>query len=83
MVTVLWVWNGLPLNTYILMYARTNRFYNERGSRTNYVRTAYPTVLPTPVWISITSGTANSTLHIRQSVSLTQHTVQKAGQPFP
>jgi hypothetical protein len=27
------------------MYARTNRCYSERGSRTNYVRLAYPTVL--------------------------------------
>ena len=34
----LWAWNGLPLNTYILIYARRNRCYNERGSRTNYVR---------------------------------------------
>jgi len=30
--------NGLPLNTYISMYARTNRCYNERGSRTSYFR---------------------------------------------
>jgi len=42
MVTLLWAgaWNGLPLNTYISMYARTNRCYNERGSRTNYVRSS-------------------------------------------
>jgi hypothetical protein len=44
--------NGLPLNTYISMYARTNRCYNERGSRTNYVRSSIPhctcnRVLPT------------------------------------
>ena len=29
-----------PINTYISMYARTNRCYNERGSRTNYVRSS-------------------------------------------
>ena len=34
-----------PLNTYISMYARTNRCYNELGSRTNYVL-AYPPVQP-------------------------------------
>ena len=34
----LWAWNGLPLNTYISVYARTNRCYIKRGSRTNYVR---------------------------------------------
>jgi hypothetical protein len=34
----MWAWNVLPLNTYISMYARTNRCYNERGSRTNYIR---------------------------------------------
>jgi hypothetical protein len=38
----LWAWNGLTLNTYILMYARTNRCYNELGSRTNYVRSSIP-----------------------------------------
>jgi len=38
----LWVWNGLPLNTYISMYARMNRCYNKRGSRTNYVRSSIP-----------------------------------------
>jgi hypothetical protein len=36
------VWNGLPLNSYISFYARTNRCYNERGSRTNYVRSSIP-----------------------------------------
>ena len=36
----LWAWNGLPLNTYISVYARTNKCYNERGSRTNYVRSS-------------------------------------------
>ena len=36
------VWNGLPLNTYISIYARTNRCYNERRSRTNYVRSSIP-----------------------------------------
>ena len=35
-------WNGLPLNTYISMYAKTNRCYNERGSRTIYVRSSIP-----------------------------------------
>ena len=30
--------DGLPLNTYISLYARTNVRYNERGSRSNYVR---------------------------------------------
>jgi len=34
--------NGLPLNANISMYARTNRCYNERGSRTNYVRSSIP-----------------------------------------
>ena len=33
----LWVWNGLPLKTYISMYTRTKRCWNERGSRTSYV----------------------------------------------
>jgi len=36
----LWAWNGLPLNTYISVYARTNKCYNERGSRTNYFRSS-------------------------------------------
>ena len=35
-------WNGLPPNTYISMYARTKRCYNERGCRTNYVRSSIP-----------------------------------------
>ena len=40
---MLWAWNGLFLvNTYISMYARTNRCYNERGSRINYVRSSIP-----------------------------------------
>jgi len=34
--------NGLHVNTYISMYARTNRCYNERGSKTNYVRPRIP-----------------------------------------
>ena len=38
----LWSWNGLSINTYTSMYARTNRCYNERGSRTNYVRSSIP-----------------------------------------
>jgi len=38
----LWVWNGLPINTYISVYARMKRCYNERGSRTNYVRSSIP-----------------------------------------
>jgi len=33
---------GLPLNTFISMYARTNRYHNERGSRTKYVRCSLP-----------------------------------------
>jgi len=41
----LWAWNGLPLNIYSSTYARTNKCYNERGSRTNYVR-SNPTVRP-------------------------------------
>jgi len=40
--TLLWACNGLPLNTCISMYARTNRCYNERGSRTNYIRSSIP-----------------------------------------
>jgi hypothetical protein len=38
----LWAWNGLPVNEYISMYSRTNRYYNERGSRTNYIRSSKP-----------------------------------------
>jgi len=38
----LWACNELPLNTYISMYGRTNRCYNERGSRTNSVRSSTP-----------------------------------------
>ena len=38
----LWGWNGLPLNTYISLYTRTNRCSNERSSRTNYVRSSVP-----------------------------------------
>ena len=38
----LWAWNGLPLNKCLAMYARTNRCYNERGSRTSYVRSSIP-----------------------------------------
>ena len=38
----LWDWNGLPLNTYISMYVRTKRCYNEEGSRTNYVPSSIP-----------------------------------------
>ena len=30
------------ISTYISIYARTNRCYNERGSRTNYVRSSIP-----------------------------------------
>jgi len=30
-------WNGLPLHTYISLYARTHRCYNERFSITTYV----------------------------------------------
>jgi len=39
---MLWAWNRLPLNTYISMYARTNRCYNKRGSRTIYVHSSIP-----------------------------------------
>jgi len=38
----LWAWNELLLNTHISMYARTNRRYNKRDSRTNYVRSSTP-----------------------------------------
>jgi len=38
----------LPLNTYISMYARTNRCYNKRGSRTNYVCSSI-----TPLYLKI------------------------------
>jgi hypothetical protein len=38
----LWAWNRLPLNTYISMHAKRNRCYDERGSRTNYVRSRVP-----------------------------------------
>ena len=33
-------WNGLPVNTYISIYAKMNRCYKERGSITNYVRSS-------------------------------------------
>jgi len=33
---------GFPLHTYIALYARTNRCYKDRGSRTNYVRSSIP-----------------------------------------
>jgi hypothetical protein len=36
----LWAWNGLPLNTYISMYARTKKCYNKRVPGTNYVRSS-------------------------------------------
>ena len=35
-------WNGLPLNTRISLYARTNRCYYERDYRTSYVRSRIP-----------------------------------------
>jgi len=35
-------WNRLPLNKYISLYDWMNRCYNERGSRTNYVRSSIP-----------------------------------------
>jgi hypothetical protein len=38
----LWAWNGLTLNTCISMYAKMNRCYNKRGSRTNYVSSSIP-----------------------------------------
>ena len=38
----LWAWNGLPLNTYISLYASTNRCCNERVSRTNYIHSGIP-----------------------------------------
>jgi len=31
-----------PLNTHISIYAKTNRCYNEQGSRINYVRSGIP-----------------------------------------
>jgi hypothetical protein len=40
------VWNGLPLNTNISMYSIMNRCYNERGYRTNYVRSSIPQCTP-------------------------------------
>jgi len=33
---------GFGPGTYISMYARTNKCYKERGSRTNYVRYSIP-----------------------------------------
>jgi len=35
-------WNGLSLNKYISLYAWRNRYYNEWGSRTNYIRSSIP-----------------------------------------
>jgi hypothetical protein len=46
-------WNGLPVNTYISMYARTNRCYNERGVRTSYVRFSIPHYILVPFSKSI------------------------------
>jgi len=40
---------GLPLNTYISMYTRTNRCYSERGSTTNHVRSSIPHCLLPPI----------------------------------
>jgi hypothetical protein len=44
MVTLLYdvVLERITLNTYISVYARTNRRHNERGSRANYVRSSLP-----------------------------------------
>jgi hypothetical protein len=52
----LWAWNGLSLITYISMYARMKRCYNERRSRTSYDRSSIahcmwnfnPTVIKVP-----------------------------------
>jgi uncharacterized membrane protein YadS len=41
------------------MYARTNRCYNERGYRTNYVVLAYPTVFIYSRYILTTSSEAS------------------------
>ena len=42
------------LYTYISMYARTNRCYIERGSRTNYVRSSIPHCIYLRLNLSIT-----------------------------
>jgi len=43
----------LPLNTFISMYARTNRCHNERSSRTNYVRSSVPDCIYKYIYIYI------------------------------
>jgi len=40
---MLWAWNGLPLNTYITMYTRTDAIPNEVLEPNTFVL-AYPTV---------------------------------------
>lgn len=47
----LWAWNGLLLNTYISMYAITNRCYNEQGSRTNHVCSSIPHCIYTYIYV--------------------------------
>jgi len=44
--------NGLPLNKYISMYARTKRCYSEGDSRTNYVRSSVPHCTYSMLYIS-------------------------------
>jgi len=61
----LWAWNRLPLNTYSSMYARTNRCYNKRGSRTNYVCSSIPHCMVKqyqhfdPLWWVLRMGAGN------------------------
>ena len=38
-------------NTCISMYARTNRLYNERGPRTNYVLSSTPHYISNPFFL--------------------------------
>ena len=42
MVPLLKTGTDYPQNAYISLYARTNRCYNERGSRTNHVSSSIP-----------------------------------------
>ena len=46
----MWAWKALPV-MHIYIYTRTSRFYNERGSRTNHIRSSIPPLYQ--LWPSI------------------------------
>jgi hypothetical protein len=62
----LWAWNGLfLLNTYTALYPRTNRCYNERGCRTNYVRSIIPHCIPwSVIWCSRGNGRGRNSVAV-------------------